>query len=214
MIYRLPRWIMLGGALLALNAGFVNSLALLSFAHQAVSHVTGTITVAASAWSTGGGWLPPLWIVFSFLLGAVISGVVVGNESLTAGRRYGVALLIEATLLAAAWWCLRQQWSAGEWLASAACGLQNAMVATYSGSVIRTTHLTGIVSDIGSWLGNRLAGRAVNRRQLLLHTILLVGFVSGAAVGSQLYALWQIDALWTAIILVTVTALIYQGWRR
>ncbi len=214
MIRRLPRWIMLGGALLALNAGFVNSLALLSFAHQAVSHVTGTVTVAASAWTTGGAWLPPLWIVLSFLLGAVISGVVVGNESLTAGRRYGVALLIEAMLLAAAWWCLRQQWSAGEWLASAACGLQNAMVATYSGSVIRTTHLTGIVSDIGSWLGNRLAGRAVNRRQLLLHTILLVGFVSGAAVGSQLYAHWQIDALWAAIILVTVTALIYQGWRR
>jgi uncharacterized membrane protein YoaK (UPF0700 family) len=214
MIRRLPRWIMLGGALLALNAGFVNSLALLSFAHQAVSHVTCTVTVEASAWSTGGAWLPPLWIVLSFLLGAVISGVVVGNESLTAGRRYGVALLIEAMLLAAAWWCLRQQWSAGEWLASAACGLQNAMVATYSGSVIRTTHLTGIVSDIGSWLGNRLAGRAVNRRQLLLHTILLVGFVSGAVMGSQLYAHWQIDALWAAIILVTVTALIYQGWRR
>ena len=31
-----------------------------------------------------------------------------------------------------------------------ACGLQNSMIATYSGSVIRTTHLTGLVSDIGA----------------------------------------------------------------
>ena len=145
MIHRLPIWIILGSVLLALNAGFINSVALLSFANNAVSHVTGTATIAADA-LVRGHWQTLAntgLIVICFLLGAIISGAIVGNEALRMGRRYGVALLLESILLALAWYGFRQGAFYAELCASAACGLQNAMVATYSGSVIRTTHLTG-----------------------------------------------------------------------
>ena len=38
-------------------------------------------------------------------------------------------------------------------LVAAACGLQNAMCTSHFGAIIRTTHLTGTVTDIGSTLG-------------------------------------------------------------
>ena len=42
------------------------------------------------------------------------------------------------------------------------------MVATYSGAVIRTTHLTGLTSDMGSAIGNWLAGREINKKTFVL----------------------------------------------
>ncbi|MGB0504426.1 MAG: DUF1275 family protein, partial [Thalassolituus sp.] len=91
MINRLPLWVLVGSVMLALNAGFINSVALLSFANNAVSHVTGTATIAADAlvdgkvdvfYHTGA-------IVLSFIVGAILSGMIVGQEALKLGRRYG-----------------------------------------------------------------------------------------------------------------------------
>ena len=49
MIKRLPAWVWFGGVLLTFTAGLINSIALLSFANQAVTHVTGSITLASAA---------------------------------------------------------------------------------------------------------------------------------------------------------------------
>ncbi|MEY2863451.1 MAG: hypothetical protein RLY58_1158 [Pseudomonadota bacterium] len=189
MIRRLPRWILYGSVLLAFSAGCVNCIALLGFANTAVSHVTGTVSNTASAlvrhnvpvFSLGFG------IVAAFLVGAMLSGVIVKNEALRLGRHYGLALLLESLLLFAATWFFMRQHVAGELLASAACGLQNAMIATYSGSVIRTTHLTGILSDIGSALGSRLAGRAVQWMSFRLQVSILLAFFVGGVVGAALF---------------------------
>jgi uncharacterized membrane protein YoaK (UPF0700 family) len=35
-----------------------------------------------------------------------------------------------------------------------ACGMQNAMTTRYSGAVLRTTHLTGMVTDVGLLIGH------------------------------------------------------------
>lgn len=212
MIHRLPFWVFAGSVLLALNAGFINSVALLSFVNNAVSHVTGTATIAAEAltrhdwqllWHTGA-------IILSFIAGAMVSGLVIGNEALKLGRRYGVALLIESALLLFAWYGFTHNTFHAEWLASAACGLQNAMVATYSGSVIRTTHLTGIVSDIGSALGNLLAGRGFARPQLILQTAIFFAFIGGAAAGAVGFRSYGYDAVLFNGIWVMLVALAYM----
>ena len=73
-------------------------------------------------------------------------------------------------------------------------GLQNALVSKISSSEIRTTHMTGIVTDIGIELGkafywNRSAGPAqprvhANRGKLRLLSTLLGSFVAGGVVGA------------------------------
>ena len=186
MIRKLPRWIWLGAALLTFCAGYVNSVALSGFVNRSVSHVTGTVSQGACAFiqSDIRGGLLALYVVLSFFAGATLSGIIVKNEQLKAGRRYGVALLIEAGLLLLATVLFCHGRLAGELVASGACGLQNALVATYSGSVIRTTHLTGILSDLGSAFGCYLAGREVNRLQIKLHGTIVLGFVLGALAGA------------------------------
>ncbi|EKF73197.1 hypothetical protein A11A3_15032 [Alcanivorax hongdengensis A-11-3] len=160
MLTRLPRWVEIGAFLLAFLAGSVNAVGLLGFSHQAVSHLTGTATLFALdlVRLDGGHSLHLLVILLSFLLGAALSGVLIDNTALKLGRHYGFSLLIEAALLFGAMLLLSHDNSMGHYLASAACGLQNAMVSTYSGSVIRTTHLSGIFTDLGTMLGNRLRG--------------------------------------------------------
>lgn len=204
---------MRGSVILAFCAGLVNATALLGFADNAVSHVTGTVTLFASALSnaeTTVVWRSGL-IVVAFFLGAIISGFIVKNESLALGRRYGVAMILEALLLVAATVLFWRHSFGGELLASTACGLQNAMVATYSGSIIRTTHLTGIVSDIGAAIGNMLAGRPFSSLQVKLQTAIFFSFTIGGAAGALLFKWMTYSALLIPAAIIFVAALVYQG---
>ncbi len=63
----------------------------------------------------------------------------------------------------------------GQLAASAACGLQNAMATTYSGAIVRSTHLTGIFTDLGLMLGGKLRGNPVDKRKLMLFFTDFVG---------------------------------------
>jgi uncharacterized membrane protein YoaK (UPF0700 family) len=192
MLSKLPRWVEVGGFWLAAIAGAVNAIGLLGFRHEAVSHVTGTSSLLSLAVARGemADALHLLLIVLAFLAGAIISGALTGNASLQLGRRYGAALVLEAALLALAAMAL-----AGHLLASAAGGLQNAMVSTYSGALVRTTHLTGLVTDIGTMLGARLRGQLLDRRRVLLYLILTSGFLSGGVAGAVTYARVGANAL-------------------
>jgi uncharacterized membrane protein YoaK (UPF0700 family) len=86
--------------------------------------------------------------------------------------------------LALAWWFLRHGRPGGECLAAFACGLQNAMASNYSGAVIRTTHMTGIVTDLGITLGHLLRRAPIDRRRAGLFAVLLAGFLTGGVIGS------------------------------
>lgn len=102
----------------------------------------------------------------------------------------------------------------GIYLASMACGLQNAMVTTYSGSIIRTTHLSGIFTDLGIMLGNRLRGIPLNGRRLLLFVLLIGGFICGGALGTLLFRLLHFTALMLPAILAASLAVVYWRYSR
>lgn len=211
MIKKIPRWILFGSVILAFSAGYLNCVALLGFGNNAVSHVTGTVTIAADsvAHRDLAGLQRTGFIVISFFAGAIVSGIIVRNEALRMGRRYGVALGLESVLLFAAAALFYRHSYLGELIASAACGLQNAMVATYSGSVIRTTHLTGIVSDIGAAIGNRLAGGFLNRAQVRLQTAIFAGFFAGAVLGSLVFLQYSYLSLLVPATIVLIAGITY-----
>lgn len=93
----------------------------------------------------------------SFFAGCVGSGLIIRHKELRSGYPYGIALMFECGLLVTACYLLRHESMDGAYFAAMACGLQNRMATTYSGAVIRTTHVTGIVTDLGlrwaSWRG-------------------------------------------------------------
>jgi uncharacterized membrane protein YoaK (UPF0700 family) len=182
----IPIWILLGGFALAGVAGAVNVVGFLSVEHMAVSHVSGTVSNLGLELARGNAPLArhaALAIVF-FFLGSVLSGMIVRHSTLRAGRRYGVALTCEAALLFAAAYFLHADVTAGLCLAAMACGLQNALATSYSGAVIRTTHMTGIVTDLGIAIGLTARGERADWRRMRLYLVLLAGFFLGSAVGA------------------------------
>jgi uncharacterized membrane protein YoaK (UPF0700 family) len=189
MIKKLPRWVEIGGFLLTFIAGSVNAVGLLGFQHEAVSHLTGTASLLATrvAQFDSTSSIHLLLVIFSFLIGAIISGFVIGNTALKLGRRYSFALITESVFLLIAMYLLIKGNSSGHFFASAACGLQNAMTSSYSGAVVRTTHVSGLFTDIGIMLGLMLHGEAADRRRISLYLILICGFIVGGIAGSLLF---------------------------
>lgn len=197
MISKLSPWVGIGGFFLALIAGSVNAIGILGFAHEAVSHLSGTATLLAISASSNTP-SPPLHlagIMLSFLIGAMVSGILIGDQSLQLGRRYGWALALESALLLASMFALNAQSTSGHFFASAACGLQNAMATTYSGAVIRTTHVTGLFTDLGLLLGHWLRGTPFQHKKAILLSMLIAGFVCGGVVGTLLYRSFAYSAL-------------------
>ena len=215
MIRQLPGWIWVGAAVLALSAGLINAVAFSGFSHNAVTHITGTVTRSAIALSSGDftAYFLSTGLLMAFGAGAIVSGIIIGNEHLQLGRRYGLALILESGLLLLAYYLFSRGIREGELFASAACGLQNAMIATYSGNAIRTTHMTGVVSDLGSIVGNFLVRRHVDGRQFLLLSIVFVHFYIGGMIGTMLFQRYTFGAILVPATLTLTTGLAYFLYR-
>lgn len=210
MISRLPKWVEYGAFLLALLAGVVNAIGLLGFQHQAISHISGTVTLlGTSIESLDQQTFHLFMVLFSFLLGATLSGLFIESTALKLGRRYGIALCIESAMLFIAYLLLSEGSVSGQYFASAACGLQNAMITTFSGAVIRTTHMTGIITDLGIMIGARLRGERFDYRKAKLFLFIFAGFLIGGITGAKLYALYALSSLLAPIAFALLLAVSY-----
>ncbi|MCH7297070.1 YoaK family protein [Acinetobacter higginsii] len=188
-LQRLPNWIQLGAFFLALNAGMVNVLGLFTVLHQSVSHMTGNVSMLAMSLLD---WQPEHFIYLSlvilcFVIGSFYSGLILGNGSVAFGRRYGLPLSLVAIFLVLTWLLLPYFPRYGLLWACVAMGVQNAMVSHYKGAIIRTTHLSGVLTDIGLALGYKARGLKVEKRRIFLHLLIFIGFLSGGLIASLLY---------------------------
>jgi uncharacterized membrane protein YoaK (UPF0700 family) len=150
----------------------------------------------------------------AFVLGTILSGMLVQQNTLKLGRRYGVALTLESLLLFAAIPFLDASNSMGLYLASIAMGLQNGMVSAYSGAIIRTTHVTGVFTDLGISLGHLLRGLPVDRLRLCVCVVVATTFLLGSAMGALLFAHMQEHALLIPAVLTGVCGLGYGVYRQ
>ena len=208
---QLPRWVWVGAGLLACVAGMVNVVGYLSFEQQAVTHLTGTTTLLGEAVAKRDlhAISRLAGVALAFMAGAALSGMIVQDSTLKLGRRYGVALVLESLLLFAAIPLFMQGRLAGPLLAAMACGLQNAMATTYSGAVIRTSHLSGMFTDLGIGLGHALRGLPLPKRRLLLCGLIISGFFTGAVLGALLFVRFGYAAL---AVPATITGSIGLGY--
>lgn len=147
---------------LAFVAGAANAGGFLAV-HQYTSHMTGVVSAMADNLALSN--LVPILVGFSalmsFLLGATCTSVTVR----WARRRklhseYALPLVVEAALLVL-FGLIGHRFQGHTPLGTImllcfTMGLQNAIITKISGAVIRTTHLTGMVTDIGIAVGRLL----------------------------------------------------------
>jgi uncharacterized membrane protein YoaK (UPF0700 family) len=95
-------------------------------------------------------------------------------------------------------------------------GLQNAVITKISDAEIRTTHVTGTITDIGIELGRlfywnrtpRGAEVRADRRKLMLLTLLVVLFFSGGTLSAVMFhRLGFLQILPVALLLAAITVL-------
>ena len=120
-----------------------------------------------------------------------------------------MALCLESVLLCVAVPLLRHDNMLGVYSAACACGLQNAMVSTYSGAAVRTTHLSGMFTDLGIQIGHLLCGAPVNTPQLRLCLLIISGFVLGGVAGTVAFRSLSYSALYVPGALTAATAIAY-----
>jgi len=185
------RHLLPGALAFAGTAGFINSIALGAF-RSPVSHMTGAVSYLGMELAGGGlrNALATLTIIVSFMLGAALAGLIVGAQDLAPGKRFGWALCCEGALLAASMALLTSGHTSGVLLIAMACGLQNATTSSYFGLMIRTTHVTGTVTDIGVMLGHWLRHQKIERRKLVFMVGVVAAFGAGVWVGALADARW------------------------
>ncbi len=194
----------------------VNVIGLLGFDHQAVTHLTGSTSLFAEALAEG---LPVkalhiAAIIGAFFVGTVVSGMVVKDSVLQLGRPYGIALLLESVLLLLAMVLFNGRHAAGMYAAACASGLQNAMVSTYSGTVVRTTHISGMFTDLGIFVGHWLRGVPVDLRRVRLCFSVIGGFLVGGLAGAFLFHRIEFQALWLPIGITAIGAIGYRRYEQ
>jgi uncharacterized membrane protein YoaK (UPF0700 family) len=202
-----------GGGALALAAGYINAV-VLGFFHTPVSHMSGAVSHLGLdlAYHRVGASLTNFGIIVGFLLGACIAGLVVGSHQIRPARRYGVALIAEGLLLALATWLLLGRHALGAPMAAAACGLQNGVSTTYFGLALRTTHVTGMVTDLGLFCGHWLRHGRVDRRKLQVSIALFLAFGLGGFIGAWLDLHHGAIALSVPALSVAVGGAIFFIW--
>lgn len=217
-------------------AGYTNVVTFVLCGGVVVSHTTGNVThfaerVGALDFHAAAYFG---WLILTFLLGAVCSAVMTERAWRRGARsRYILPMAVQALLLSVMaigvdfhhrlpvqnalssghhLWTL--YWITG--VGSLAMGLQNATITRISGAVVRTTHLTGVVTDIGIesvqlllWYRDRTRTGRIGRLQRLIRlskrnpTVLrlallasiLGSFLFGAVVGTFVFHRWPHLAL-------------------
>ena len=198
--------------LLCLTAGFVNAAGFLGFS-ALTTNVTGHAALLAERialrdWNDAG--VIAIWMLL-FLAGAFSSSLIIGRTGKDQRFSYVIPILLEIVILLA---CAMRGFSghflyadrafAGSLLF--AMGLQNALVSVISGSVVRTTHLTGTFTDLGIDLAqlkfNSFAQDQKLFSRIKLRLAIIFCFILGALVGAYLFGLINFIAFFAPILLL------------
>lgn len=209
--------------LLALTAGILNSVGFMAIAIY-TSHMTGLTAALADSLAVGAVdvALLSLLAIGSFVVGAAVCAVLFNWGRRRGLRsRYAIVLLLES-LLVLLIGLLAQELTAAErtWALIAVLGftmgMQNAIITKISNAQIRTTHVTGMVTDIGIELGKLMyrhrAGDPDPVRadlgKLRLHVLLVSAFFIGGLLGALSYmAIGFLTVVPTACILLLLASI-------
>lgn len=224
---------------LAWVGGFTNVVVLLACA-TAVSHVSGNTSQLGHHLANGDGAdiLFLGFLVGCFLVGATFSGWLTESATRRHFRsKYAFPVIAEGLFLILVNFLLIRLRRGDDSLAmkysitgvaSLAMGLQNATLTKISGGVLRTTHVTGVLTDFGIelsrlwlWMQEHWANRTyriaqvlwVSRRHPSFLRMLLLGsifgsFLFGAFVAAWTHRQWPEVALWPPVVFLGWMALV------
>lgn len=214
------------GALLAFVAGAVNAGGFLAI-NRYTSHMTGVISIIADelALVNFHEVIIGITMLTSFLLGSATTTILVNwGHRHQIHSQYALPIFFEALVLmlfgfAGSMISHYQPLTTSVivFLLSFLMGLQNAIITKISKAEIRTTHMTGVLTDIGieighlaywnrSELGNKRQMIKANHQKLRAHLLIVSMFLIGGVIGALSFKLFGYGAIApVAIALISVS---------
>lgn len=201
--------------LFAFAAGIVNVFGFVSFGIF-TTNITGHVGEFAllfelSKWSAVKKIT--LWVA-AFGMGSFTSSLIIGYfEKRKPKLSYSLPVVIEMVLLL---WCyaIHKEHHPTQQILILLCamGLQNGIVSVVSGKVVRTTHLTGLVTDVGISLGKIIlhkGNKVFVWRSLFLNLAIITSFIFGALLSAAVTIGYHEQALLIPVFLL-FSILIYD----
>lgn len=183
--------------LLSTVAGALNAVGFL-VAGSFTANMTGNLSAMADEAAAGAFGVAVSFggLVVAFVLGALSAALaVMAGERRGLRSVYALVIVAEAVILiglgAGMIWAAPEQTTLVVVL-SFLMGLQNAVTTMISKARVRTTHVSGMATDIGVELAAvmaRGAARTEAMPKLKLHVLTLVSFAVGGMAGALLYGL-------------------------
>lgn len=163
---------------------------------QYTSHMTGIISLAADNVAIGNWSLATsmLFYILSFILGATTTTIlIIWGRNRHLHSCYALPIAIEGVLLLIFW--LFNNRLEAFYIISLLCflmGLQNAVITKVTNATIRTTHITGMSTDIGiefgkiiySFFDKKFSVVSYNKERIILHISIVLLFLFGGIVGA------------------------------
>ncbi len=199
-------WIYRAVTILSFNGGLVSMVTFMSFLHNSVGYVTGNISFAAESlvngnWASFHGYLLAL---ISFLVGSIISGIIIPSDNVNRNNNYNLALTLEMICIIIGGFGLKFGVSSAKYFLAISMGMQNALTTYYGNSIIRTTHMTGTMTDLGITLGHFIRGDKVALWRIIVYSFLLLGFFAGCVCGVIGYMYFDYNTLFISVLLCLI----------
>ncbi len=168
-------------------AGVINAISIFGYNGTTVSHLTGLVSKVAINLSNGDftGLWEVLRVILAFFAGAVLSGFITGERAFYLKKRYGFIIITIGVLIIIPYF-LSIKYSVI--LFAFIMGLQNGMVVSFKGVVVRMTHMSGNITDLGVYVGYKLRGNK-NEKYItgLIPLVAILSFTVGGVIGVLLY---------------------------
>lgn len=213
----------------AIAAGMVNVASLIAF-FSFTSNVTGHMAIFAEEISKG--HMHQVSIVFlwltSFLTGAFFSNFIINSfkkKRVIIG--HATPIFLEILLLFGVGYYGNEFYNESlqetEYLTAVlllSMGLQNGMVSTVSDGVVKTTHVTGLFTDLGTELSRFILGESSStlRGKILLRVVIAGFYLGGGIVGGFVYLNYGFHVFYVAAAVLVVVfihdyTVISRGWK-
>ena len=175
--------------MLSFFGGFINTVSVVKYSYT-ISHFTGNTSKIAINIANGNiaEVLKLIFIMVSFMIGATISGYMVDGREFNLKRRYGYSFVALGIGLLILYSIARNTWVFFYYLPFM-MGVQNGLFISYKGVVVRTSHVSGSVTDAGVYLGHCLRGKKEEHWKGLFCFYMVLAFLIGGFFGVELYVI-------------------------
>ncbi|MEJ1238352.1 YoaK family protein [Chryseolinea sp. T2] len=207
--------------MLSFVAGIVNISGVLSI-NILTTNVTGHFAFFSEFFVKGNYQIAVHYIsyIIAFLFGAICCGLIVEvAQKGSSSAPHKIPILLEIITLISVvtmFKTVSAEWTARILLFS--MGLQNALVTKISKATVRTTHLTGLFTDLGIEISqlffhrNEAADMRKLKKSIYLRLAIILFFFLGGVSGGFMFHEYQIKTLFLAIITLLI-ALAYENVR-